>query len=106
MYLPDIFKKFVQRHGEVSEAYRRVGELCAEAGSLDLKTQHLIQLAVATGASSKGGVGSHARRALDVGATEEEVFQTILLSMTLVGFPAMIAAYGWVDDVVSARTDE
>jgi 4-carboxymuconolactone decarboxylase len=106
MYLPNIFKKFVQRHEEVSEAYRKVGELCSEAGPLDLKTQHLIQLAVAVGASSKGGVRSHARRALDAGATEEEVFQTLLLSMTLIGFPAMIAAYGWVDEVVSARIAE
>jgi hypothetical protein len=29
--------------------------------------------------------------------------QTVLLSSTLVGFPAMIAAYGWLEELISAR---
>ncbi len=28
MYLPDIFKTFVERHREISEALLKVGELC------------------------------------------------------------------------------
>ncbi len=103
MYLPDIFKKFVERHREISEALLRVGDLCSKAGPMDQVTQHLIQMGVAVGASSQGGVRSHARRALDAGATKEQVLQTVLLSATIVGFPAMIAAYGWLDELLSAR---
>ncbi len=44
MYLPEIFKKFMERHSEIADAYRKVGDLCTEAGPIDLKTQHLIQL--------------------------------------------------------------
>ncbi len=100
MYLPEIFKNFLERYPEIADAHLKVGELCAKTGPIDLKRQHLIQLGVSIGLGSKGGVRSHARRALEEGATEEEVIQTVLLSTTIVGFPAMIAAYGWVLEVL------
>ncbi len=103
MYLPEIFKTFLEKHQDIADAYRKVGDLCSQAGPIDLKTQHLIQLGVSIGANSKGAVRSHARRALDAGASDEEVMQTVLLSGSIVGFPAMIAAYGWVQEVLSAR---
>lgn len=103
MYLPEIFKTFLEKHQDIADAYRKVGDLCSQAGPIDLKTQHLIQLGVSIGASSKGAVRSHARRALDAGASDGEVMQTVLLSGSIVGFPAMIAAYGWVQEVLSAR---
>ena len=103
MYLPDIFKKFVERNREISEALLKVGELCSQAGPIDNVTQHLIQMGIAVGANSQGGVRSHARRALDAGATKEQLSQTVLLSATIVGFPAMIAAYGWLEEMISAR---
>ena len=98
MYLPEIFKTFLDKHPDLAEAYRTVGDLASNSGPIDKKTQHLIQLGTAIGLCSKGAVRSHARRALDAGATDKEVFQVVLLSMTLVGFPAMIAAYGWVNE--------
>ncbi len=103
MYLPEIFKTFLEKHQDIADAYRKVGDLCSQAGPIDLKTQHLIQLGVSIGANSKGAVRSHARRALDAGASGEEVMQAVLLSGSIVGFPAMIAAYGWVQEVLSAR---
>jgi 4-carboxymuconolactone decarboxylase len=102
MYLPEIFKTFLDKHPDLAEAYRTVGDLASNSGPIDKKTQHLIQLGTAIGLCSKGAVRSHARRALDAGATDKEVFQVVLLSMTLVGFPAMIAAYGWVNEVLAA----
>jgi 4-carboxymuconolactone decarboxylase len=103
MYLPEIFKTFLEKHQDIADAYRKVGDLCSQAGPIDLKTQHLIQLGVSIGANSKGAVRSHARRALDAGASGEEVMQAVLLSGSIVGFPAMIAAYGWVQEVLSSR---
>jgi len=102
MYLPEIFKTFLDKHPDLADAYRTVGDLASNAGPIDKKTQHLIQLGMAIGLCSKGAVRSHARRAIDAGATDKEVFQVVLLSMTLVGFPAMIAAYGWVNEVLAA----
>ncbi len=103
MYLPEIFKTFQSKYPEVLDAYRKVGDLSSKAGPLDLKTQHLIQLGVSIGLASPGGVRSHARRALDAGATEAEVLQVVLITSTLVGFPSMIAAFGWVREVLIAK---
>jgi 4-carboxymuconolactone decarboxylase len=100
MYLPDIFKQFKDNYPEILDAYHKVGELCSGVGPMDLKTQHLVQLGIAIGVASKGGVRSHVRRALDEGATEDEVRQAVLISATMVGFPAMIASYQWIEEVL------
>ncbi len=102
MYLPEIFKTFLNKHQDLAEAYRKVGDMASNAGPMDKKTQHLVQLGTAIGLCSQGAVRSHARRALEAGATQEEILQVVLLSMTLVGFPAMIASYGWVNEVMAA----
>lgn len=106
MYLPDIFEKFTDKHKDIADAMQTVGDLSAQAGPLDEKTRHLIQLGISIGAESKGGVRSHARRALAAGASPEDLVQTVLLSTTTVGFPAMIASYGWLEEVLSARSPE
>jgi alkylhydroperoxidase/carboxymuconolactone decarboxylase family protein YurZ len=103
MYLPDIFKQFKEEYPEILDAYRKVGDLAANAGPVDEKARHLIQMGIAIGLGSPGGVRSHARRALDAGAAKEEVIQTVLLSVTLVGFPSTVAAYRWVLDVLGER---
>lgn len=102
MYLPDIFKQFSDKYPEILDALQKAGELCSGAGPMDRKTQHLVQLGIAVGIASKGGVRSHVRRALDEGATEDEVRQTVLISATMIGFPSMIASYQWVEEVLGA----
>jgi 4-carboxymuconolactone decarboxylase len=102
MYLPEIFKTFMENYPDLAQAQQKVGHICSEAGPLGKKEQHLIQLGISIGMGSKGGIRSHARRAIEAGASKEEVIQTVLLSMTIVGFPAMIAAYGWVDELFRA----
>ena len=105
MYLPEIFKQFTRDHKEIADTLERVGDLCSEAGPIEGKHRHLIQLGVAVGAESKGAVRSHARRALQAGASAEEVEQAVLLAVSLVGFPAMIASYGWVKEVLEAEDE-
>jgi 4-carboxymuconolactone decarboxylase len=106
MYLPEIFKQFMDEFPGIADATRKAGELASNAGPLDGKTQHLIQLGICVGTASKGGVRSHARRALEAGATKEEVLQTVLLSTSSIGFPTMIASYGWVKEVLAAHGKE
>jgi AhpD family alkylhydroperoxidase len=105
MYLPDIFRNFLESHGEIAEAYQKAGLLCSQAGPIDEKHQHLIQLGVAVGIGSKGGVRSHARRAKEAGASDQEIVQAVLLAAPLVGFPTMMASYGWVKDSLNPGKD-
>ncbi len=43
---------------------------------------------------------SQTRKALESGASQEEIIHVVLLSLTTIGFPNMIAAMGWVDEVL------
>ena len=101
MYLPDIFKNFLENHGDIAQAYQNASSLCSKSGPIDEKHQHIIQLVIAIGVGSKGGVSSHARRAKDVGASDQEIIQTVLLASPMVGFPSMMASYGWVKEALT-----
>ena len=71
-----------------------------ESGPLEEKYQNLANLGIAIGASSRGAVMSQTRKALESGASQEEIVHVVLLSLTTIGFPNMIAALGWVDEVL------
>ena len=61
-------------------------------------------LGIAVGANSRGGVMSHTRKALDAGVSPEGILQVVVLSLTPTGFPNMIAALGWVKEVLEQGT--
>jgi 4-carboxymuconolactone decarboxylase len=104
MYLPKPFKKFESQYPEIAKLYEELGVKCQAAGPLDAKTRYLINLGIAVGAISPGAVKSHARKAIEHGASTGEIYHALLLALTTVGFPAMIAAMGWVEEVISAAT--
>jgi alkylhydroperoxidase/carboxymuconolactone decarboxylase family protein YurZ len=97
--IPGWYKEQGRRQPAVIKAYEDLGAACRKAGPLDAKTQALAKLAIAIGGRLEGAVHSHARRALEAGATLEEVRHVVLLSTTTIGFPAMMAALSWVEDV-------
>jgi len=103
MYLPKTYKAFSDKFPEVVEAYKELGKSCRGSGPLTEKYQHVIKLGIAMGVNSRGGVMSAVRKALASGATPEEIHQAILLSMTTTGFPNMIAAMGWADEVLDKQ---
>jgi 4-carboxymuconolactone decarboxylase len=102
-YLPYIYKEFQQQFPEIAKAYDELALKCHGWGPLDGKTRRLIKLGIAIGSSSEGGVRSHARRALAEGATADELRHAALLAFTTVGFPTMIAAMKWVDEVIDKQ---
>ena len=101
MYLPKVYQNFQDRFPEVFKDYKQLGISTREAGPLDEKIQDLVKLGIAIGANSRGGVMSHTRKAIASGATAEEVRHAVLLAMTTTGFPNMIAALSWVEEVLS-----
>ncbi|MCB8933409.1 MAG: carboxymuconolactone decarboxylase family protein [Fimbriimonadaceae bacterium] len=101
--IPSRFLRFVERHPKVGEAYNALGEAVAEAGPLERKTQALVKLGIALGARMEGAVHSHVRKALEAGATPDEVRHAAILATTTVGFPNMMAGLSWVDDVLEPK---
>jgi alkylhydroperoxidase/carboxymuconolactone decarboxylase family protein YurZ len=100
MYLPKVYEKFSDKFPEVFKDYKHLGQTCRAAGPLDQKCQDLIKLGIAIGANSRGAVMSSTRKALESGATKEEIAHAVLLSLTTTGFPNMMAALQWVDSVL------
>ncbi|MBM4284513.1 MAG: carboxymuconolactone decarboxylase family protein [Deltaproteobacteria bacterium] len=92
-----------EKHGRFMAALEQLGEVVRQEGPLDEKTSHLIQLAAAAAIRSQGSVHSHARRALKAGATPDELYHTLILLTSTIGFPTVSAALSWVEDVVSGR---
>ena len=100
MYLPKIYENFSGKFPEVFNDFKKLGQTCRGAGPLDQKAQDLIKLGIAIGANSRGAVMSSTRKAREAGATEEEIAHAVLLSLTTTGFPNMIAALQWVNEVL------
>ncbi len=103
MYLPKPYEAFSEKHPELIKQYQELGKACREAGPLDAKSQELVKLGLAIGTNSRGGVMSAARKALAAGATTDEITHGVILAMTTTGFPNMIAALSWVNEVVDKQ---
>ena len=98
--LPGTYGKFRRAKPAVARAYENLGEACAESGPLDARTRELVKLAMAIGGRLEGAVHSHVRRALEAGATPEEIRHVVALAVPTMGFPTMAMAFTWVEDVL------
>lgn len=103
-YLPDVYVRLRSRFPSVADTLDKLGEACEKAGPLDERTQRLVKLGVAAGASAEGAVRSATRRALAAGASPEEVLQVAVLTITTRGFPAAVATFSWIEEVLSSGT--
>ncbi len=103
MYLPKTYENFSEKYPEVLRQYQELGKSCRETGPLEYKYQDLVKLGIAVGANSRGAVMSAVRKALASGATPDEIVHAVLLSLTTTGFPNMIAALGWADEVLEKQ---
>lgn len=101
--LPKAYQRFQEEYPEIARAYDNLGAAVHQAGPLDEKTRVLVKLALAIGAQSEGATHSHAARALELGATEGEIRHVVLLAIPTIGFPRMMAAMTWVDDVLKGK---
>ena len=100
---PTRFQQFGKKYPAIMRAYESLGAATAEAGPLDAKTRALLKLAIATGAWREGAVHSHTRRALAAGCTPDEIRHVVLLATTTLGFPSMMAALTWVEDMLGRK---
>ena len=98
--LPERYVRFQRRYGAVHKAFDALGKATAEAGPLRGKTRALVKLGLAVGGQMEGAVHSHTRRALEAGCSADEIRHVVLLGTTTLGFPSMIKALSWVEDVV------
>ena len=96
------YHKLKERHPEYMNAVESLGKAVKTEGPLDEKTAQLIQLAAAAAIRTEGAVHSHTRRAIEAGAQTEEIYQAIILLTSTIGFPNVVAALSWADDVIES----
>ena len=98
---PGFYLKMQTMYPKVLAAVESLGETLREAGPLDEKTLHFVQLAAAAASRSEGAVHSHARRALSSGASPEEIRHALISLTSTIGFPNVTAALSWVEDILA-----
>jgi AhpD family alkylhydroperoxidase len=96
--LPKAYENFKRAYPKIWQAYDRLGAAVHDRGPLDKKNRELLKVGMAIGARLEGAVHSHTRRALEAGATAQEIYHVVLLGLTTLGFPHTIAALTWVED--------
>lgn len=99
--IPKRYKDFTKDYPEIAKYYEELGGAVHNSGPLDDKTRALIKLAISTGARLEGAVHSHTRKAKESGVTDDELRHVALLSLPTIGFPSMMAALSWIDDIIS-----
>ncbi|QQE09987.1 carboxymuconolactone decarboxylase family protein [Planctomycetota bacterium] len=104
--LPTTFKAFIDKFPVLGEAHENVAKSIEQQGPLDPKTLSLIKMGICMGANLESAFRSHVRRAMQNGATTEEIEQAILLAMNTVGFPRTVAAWQWAWQQIKRDQDE
>ena len=94
------YKWLLQKFSTIMEKHQDLGKAIREAGPIEGKNSQLIQLSAAAALRSEGSVHSHVKRALDAGASADEIYHTIILLTSTIGFPAVAAALSWAKDII------
>ena len=101
--LPKPYQQFRAEHPSVYAGYENLGAEAANAGPLDLKTRELIKLGMAAAGGSESAVTSHTHRALEAGATAQEIQHALIIGINTLGFSRMMAALGWAKQAIAAH---
>jgi alkylhydroperoxidase/carboxymuconolactone decarboxylase family protein YurZ len=100
---PKQYRWVTSRFGKVMKAHQQLGEALLAAGPLKKKQAHLVQLAAAAATRSEGAVHSHVRRALEAGVKPPEIYHTLVLLVSTIGFPAVSAALSWARETIEKK---
>jgi 4-carboxymuconolactone decarboxylase len=102
--LPKPYQDFRDSHPEVYAAYEALGARAAKSGPLDAKTRELIKLGMAAANRTESGVQSHVHRALEAGASTEDIEQALIAGINTLGFSTMMAALTWAHEAIAAHS--
>jgi len=98
--IADHYEKVKKYHPDYLEAVEKLGATVRQSGPIDKKNAQLIQLSASIASRSEGATHSHTKRALEAGASPEEIRHTVLLLTNTIGFPLVMAGMSWVNDIL------
>ena len=88
---PSFMEELNKHDPEFFELVNAVRSKARETGALDQKTKTLITLALGAAGSHPEGVKARAAEAKALGATKEEIVETIRLAFLVSGIPGLVA---------------
>ena len=106
MSIPKRYLQMHQDHPDLMQSYESFGRAAKEAGPLSDREVALVKLSISLGAGLEGASHSHCRKALEAGCSTEDLRHVALLSAPTIGFPTMMRAKSWVEDVISKHDAE
>jgi AhpD family alkylhydroperoxidase len=77
---------------EVMKSFAELGRAATAAGTLDAKTKELIALALSVAARCDPCIGFHAKALVQLGATRQEVDETLGVTTYMGGGPSLMYA--------------
>ncbi len=96
------YNELLKMFPECMSMLQKLGVTVRDAGPIDEKNSELIKLAAAATLQSEGAVHSHTRRAMQAGCTKEEIYHSLILLVSTIGFPRVSAAISWARDILAA----
>ncbi|TWU37844.1 Carboxymuconolactone decarboxylase family protein [Novipirellula aureliae] len=102
--IPRPYKQMHSDHPALMQAYEAYGQAAAEAGPLSDREVALVKLSISIAAGLEGGSHSHCRKALAAGCSADDLRHVALLSGPTIGFPTMMRARSWVEDVLKKQS--
>ncbi len=93
--LPGTYRDLQEMFPEITRAHDGMAAAVERVGPLDEKTCALVKIGISVGAGLESALRSHVRRALQAGASEQEIVQAIFQGMNTIGFPRTVAAWSW-----------
>jgi alkylhydroperoxidase/carboxymuconolactone decarboxylase family protein YurZ len=99
-YLPEIYERFATKYPDVMRSYEQLAQQLHAAGPLSGRERRLAKLGIAVGGGSEGAVRSHARKAIAEAIEPDAILQVAVLAISTAGYPAAIAAYQWINQVL------
>lgn len=77
---------------EVMKAFNELGKAATAPGALDAKTKELIALALSVAVRCDPCIGFHAKAVVKLGATRQEVDETLAVATYMGGGPSLMYA--------------
>ena len=78
--------------GDTMQGFSAMAQAATKDGVLDKKTKELIALAIGVSTRCDGCIGFHAKALVELGATREEVEETLGMAIYMGGGPSLMYA--------------
>lgn len=91
-HLKSLIPDLTRGQPDVMQGFGAMHAAATKDGALDKKTKELIALAIAVASQCDGCIAFHTHDALNAGASEPEVMDTLGVAILMGGGPAMVYA--------------